>query len=224
MNNVSYHCFFEQSGTFKNEFKKLNCNAYDYDILNDFNETDYQVDLFKDIELAYENKTGGVFDNIKENDYILAFFPCTRFECQITMWFLGHAKQQKKWTLNKKLEYDLKLIKELEELYSLICKLTLVCLKRNIKLIIENPYQEEHFLKRYWCIKPALLDLDRRQNGDFYKKPTQYFFINCEPKNNLLFDEPIANYKTRKISYENKVNRSMISKEYARKFIRENIL
>ena len=28
------HLLFEQSGTFKNEFKKLGFNAYDYDILN----------------------------------------------------------------------------------------------------------------------------------------------------------------------------------------------
>ena len=34
------HLLFEQSGTFKNEFKKLGYKAYDYDILNDFNETD----------------------------------------------------------------------------------------------------------------------------------------------------------------------------------------
>ena len=43
------HCLFEQSGTFKNEFKKLGIEAYDYDILNDFNETDYQIDLFSEI-------------------------------------------------------------------------------------------------------------------------------------------------------------------------------
>lgn len=43
------HCLFEQSGTFKNEFKKLGIDAYDYDILNDYGETDYQVDLYKEI-------------------------------------------------------------------------------------------------------------------------------------------------------------------------------
>ena len=43
------HCLFEQSGTFKNEFKKLGVEAYDYDILNDYGQTDYQVDLFKHI-------------------------------------------------------------------------------------------------------------------------------------------------------------------------------
>lgn len=43
------HCLFEQSGMFKNEFKKLGIEAYDYDILNDFGETDYVVDLFEHI-------------------------------------------------------------------------------------------------------------------------------------------------------------------------------
>ena len=43
------HCLFEQSGTFKNEFKKLGIEAYDYDIENQFGQTDYQIDLFKEI-------------------------------------------------------------------------------------------------------------------------------------------------------------------------------
>lgn len=50
------HLLFEQSGTFKKEFKKLGIEAYDYDILNDFNETDYQIDLFKEIEAAYKRE------------------------------------------------------------------------------------------------------------------------------------------------------------------------
>lgn len=35
------HLLFEQSGVFKNEFKKLGYDACDYDIQNNFNETDY---------------------------------------------------------------------------------------------------------------------------------------------------------------------------------------
>lgn len=46
------HCLFEQSGTFKNEFKKLGFNAFDYDILNDFGETDFKIDLFNEIDYA----------------------------------------------------------------------------------------------------------------------------------------------------------------------------
>ncbi len=50
---MTYRCLFEQSGTFKNEFRKLGYDAYDYDILNDFGETDFQVDLYAEIERAY---------------------------------------------------------------------------------------------------------------------------------------------------------------------------
>ena len=49
-------CLFEQSGTFKNEFKKLGINAYDVDIQNKFNETDCVRNIFKDIENAYNDK------------------------------------------------------------------------------------------------------------------------------------------------------------------------
>lgn len=59
------HCLFEQSGTFKNEFKKLGIEAYDYDILNDYGETDYQIDLFSEIDKAYR---GGEF-------HIRQYFP-----------------------------------------------------------------------------------------------------------------------------------------------------
>lgn len=47
------HCLFEQSGCFKNEFKKLGIEAYDYDILNDYGQTDFQIDLFAEIENAW---------------------------------------------------------------------------------------------------------------------------------------------------------------------------
>lgn len=43
------HCFFEQSGTFKNEFIKLGIPAEDYDIQNNFGETDNVMDLFTEI-------------------------------------------------------------------------------------------------------------------------------------------------------------------------------
>lgn len=47
------HCLFEQSGTFKREFIKLGIPAEDYDIQNNFGETDHQIDLFAEIEEAY---------------------------------------------------------------------------------------------------------------------------------------------------------------------------
>ena len=48
------HCFFEQSGTFKNEFIKLGIPAEDYDIQNNFGQTDHVIDLFDQIEREYD--------------------------------------------------------------------------------------------------------------------------------------------------------------------------
>ena len=89
------HCFFEQSGTFKNEFIKLGIPAEDYDIQNNFNQTDHQIDLFAEIETAYR---GGAscFDSISYNDLIIAFFPCIYFETVQAMYYtLEHHNQQK---------------------------------------------------------------------------------------------------------------------------------
>lgn len=89
------HCLFEQSGTFKNEFKKLGYEAYDYDIQNAFGQTDYVIDLFAEIETAYGGKES-IFDRITKDDLILAFFPCTRFETKIIQWMRGDVYSQKK--------------------------------------------------------------------------------------------------------------------------------
>lgn len=56
-------CFFEQSGTFKKEFKKLGYEAVDLDIQNNFGETDFQIDLFAEIENAYNCKPS-IYDKI----------------------------------------------------------------------------------------------------------------------------------------------------------------
>ena len=50
--NGKVYCFFEQSGTFKHEFQKLGYEAEDYDIQNEYNETDHVCDLFAEIETA----------------------------------------------------------------------------------------------------------------------------------------------------------------------------
>lgn len=223
------HCLFEQSGTFKNEFKKLGYEAYDYDIQNEFGETDYVIDLFAEIEGGYQGKPS-IFDNISTDDLILAFFPCTRFEARVPLLFRGEAYQQKLWSNIEKLEYSIQLQNELTELYNLLSKLVIVCERKGLKIVIENPYTQPHYLTTYWCLKPSLIDKDRTMNGDYYKKPTQFWFINCNPKNNLVF-EPI-DYVEQKIiatvkSTENtsrKTERSMIHPQYANRFIRQYLI
>ena len=222
------HLLFEQSGTFKNAFKKNGIEAFDYDILNDFGETDFQIDLFGEIQKAFEGGQS-VFDNITKEDVCFAFFPCTRFEDQINLLFRGESFQIAKYTDKKTLETCIKLHKERDVLYEKICQLAIVCLDKGIRIVIENPFSPQHYLKQYWCLKPKVIDKDRTVEGDYYKKPTQYYFINFEPKDNFLF-EPIDFVETRTIKFERKaeqsrqVRRSMIHPQYADRFIRRYIL
>lgn len=224
------HCLFEQSGTFKNEFKKLGVEAYDYDILNDCGETDFQIDLFKEIEGGY-NGEPSVFDNISQDDLIIAFFPCTRFEAKIPLMFRGEIPQQKNYTDRQKLEVSMKLHEELHRNYLLISEMVCICIDRGLKMVIENPYTAPHYLTTYWCIKPKLIDRNRCENGDYMKKPTQFWFINCEPKQNMVF-EPLTYVEQRKCEYITKRNtgidktiaRSEIHPQYASRFIRQYLI
>ena len=222
------HCLFEQSGTFKNEFKKLGIDAYDYDILNDYGQTDFQKDLFFEINLAYEGQIS-LFDSFMPEDLILAFFPCTRFEAMIPLAFRGEQLQQKRWDAEKKLEYSMKLQQELTDLYMFLSKLVIVCIRKGLKLMIENPATQPHYLTTYWCLRPTIIDKDRRVNGDYYKKPTQYWFINFEPQNNLIM-EPLEHVETKTIDREKgsgesrKAQRSMIHPQYANRFIRQYLI
>ena len=148
-------------------------------------------------------------------------------DLKIKFYYILEDKQHKckTTTLQKKLEKDLELHKELHHLYTLITKLVLVCLRKELKLVIENPYSEQHYLHRYWALEPKIIDTNRRDDGDYYKKPTQYFFVNFEPYNNLVMDEAIEIHPKRTIKWESStVQRSMISKGYARRFIRTYLI
>lgn len=220
---MMYHCLFEQSGTFKKEFNNLGYKAEDYDILNDFNQTDHVIDLYEQINLAYDGKPS-LFDRFnKDNDFLIAFFPCIRFENQILLHFRGDGKQYKTKSLKEKLLLDLSLQEELTNNYYLITKLVIICLDRGLKLIIENPFSTQHYLHTHWAVKPAFIDMNRRERGDYMEKPTQFFFINCEPRNNFIFEARAVHPK--KISNKMQtVERSIISPQYANRFIREFIL
>ena len=126
------HCLFEQSGTFKNEFKKLGIDAEDYDILNDFGETDHVIDLFSEIEKAYKGETS-MFDGVESGDLVLAFFPCTRFEAKVPLAFRGESHGMESWSDLQKLEYSMQLHEELHKLYILICKLFQISIRGGVE-------------------------------------------------------------------------------------------
>lgn len=219
---MKVHCLFEQSGTFKNEFKKLGYEAFDYDIQNDYGQTDFQIDLFAEIRGGYEGKPS-IFDSITPDDLILAFFPCTRFEQQILLSFWGMQKQDDKLTDIEKLERCIKLHRELSENYELITKLAIMILKKGLRMVFENPSGEQHYLTRYWCLKPSIVDKDRTLNGDNFKKPTQYWFIGFKPKRNIIF-EPLTYVECKTWSNLSQKARSEINPQYANRFIRQYLI
>ena len=223
MKKTKFYCLFEQSGTFKNEIKKLGGGAKEFDILNDYGQTDCVIDLYNQIDRAYWD-VNSIFDKINSDDYILAFFPCTRFENQINMQMLGNSKQQKKWSDEKNLKYNQYLTEGLERNYQVISRLVLICMRRNLRCIIENPAGGCHYLTRNWNIKPKVIDNNRKLNGDYYKKPTQFFFINCEPKNNNIEPLTEAVEDRKDIGHVfSQVERSEISPVYANRFLRRYI-
>lgn len=224
------HCFFEQSGTFKNEFKRLGIHAEDYDIQNEFGETDNVVDLFTEIDKAYDGEPS-LFDNIGECDLVFAFFPCTRFQEKNATLMGGCNYQMREWADEQKLEYSMKLHEELHQMYMRICKLFSVCLRGGYRLIVENPYTHPHYLTLYFPIKPALVDKDRTNNGDYYRKPTQFWFVNCKPESNLVFEpldyvQPLVVNKVNKRTngLNRQTMRSMIHPQYARRFIKQFVI
>jgi len=102
--------------------------------------------------------------------------------------------------------------------------MAIICLRIGVPLVIENPYSTTHYLVKYWPIPYTILDSDRRQNGDYFTKPTQFWFINCEPKGNIFF-EPIEQVEYRTVNgynvngVERTRKRSEMHPQYARRFI-----
>lgn len=222
------HCFFEQSGTFKNEFKKLGYDAYDYDIQNNFNETDYVIDLFKEIENAYVCR-GGVFDNMNQDDFIIAFFPCIYFSAVSQLNFSLNCINYRNLNDKQKIDEILKRADNRLKYYKLLLKFCGICLDKKIRMVFENPYNEQTYLKANFIKPPDIIDKNRMLRGDYFVKPTAYWFFNCEP----TYGESYQNDKKQKYHMKSKSairaglcseERSMISPDYARNFICDFIL
>ena len=227
--NGKVHCFFEQSGTFKNEFKKLGYEAFDYDIQNNFGETDYVIDLFAEIEKAYEGGRS-VFDTITSDDVIIAFFPCIYF-CQMSQYaqslnYINYRSLSESEAIEKILERQTKR----QEYLSKLTKFVKVCLDRKLRMMFENPVTGS-FLNNYFLKPPTIVDNNRMMRGDYYKKPTGYWFWNCEPTNGrtIQYDKIQKKHNEAESRWSTQSGicneeRSMISPDYARNFICDFIL
>ena len=139
------HCFFEQSGTFKNEFIKLGIPAEDYDIQNNFGETDHVIDLFAEIEKGY-NREPSIFDNITPDDLIMAFYPCIYFETiQMCYYQLTHLNNATK-PLKDKIEDAIARLDKRTKFHSLLYKLVYVNELGGVGSSLRIQQQDHHTL------------------------------------------------------------------------------
>lgn len=217
------HCLFEQSGTFKKAFKELGYDAIDYDI-NKTENVDVVTNLFYQIYLENTEDKESIFNSISQDDLVIAFFPCTYFSDQSQLLSRGNNYGQKEWSEKQKLEYSMKQMQERQGYYSNLCNLCLIAIKKGFKLIIENPYGKVNFLKQYFPIKPKVVIMNRQKMGDFYKKPTQFFFINCNPEFNLQNEYNLENKMQKRIEDNKGIERSIISPAFAKNFIKDFII
>ena len=225
------HCFFEQSGTFKNEFIKLGIPAEDYDIQNHFGQTDHVIDLFAEIEKAY-NGDASIFDNITKDDLIMAFFPCIYFTGFTNpLFFCCKTINFGNISFKEAIDKILQRADDRNMFYKLLYKLVAVVEIRGFRMIFENPWNTncEHYLHNNFIKEPTIVDRNRTLRGDFFEKPTGFWFFGCEPTYGKSYQKDkevlkITKCKSSKQAGICSEERSMISPDYARNFICDFIL
>ena len=164
-----------------------------------------------------------------KKDLIIAFFPCIYFTgstnpCYYTLENINYRCLTTKEKFAKMIERSQKR----EFFYEILLKLCSICYDKKIRLIIENPFQETHFLNNNFLKRPDIYDKNRLIRGDFFKKPTGYWFFNCEPTTGFSYQndkkqQKIFDKKSGKHGFCSE-ERSMISSDYARNFICDFII
>jgi hypothetical protein len=48
-------------------------------------------------------------------------------------------------------------------------------------MIMENPWHPTNFTNHFWFMRTSIIDKDRTKRGDFFIKPTAYWYVNCTP-------------------------------------------
>lgn len=226
------YCLFEQSGTFKNEFRKLGFIAEDFDLQNNYGETDHIIDIFSEIENSYKGENS-IFDKMAASDLIIAFFPCIYF-CQASQSAFTYTyNNYRKMDVREKTEAILARSKNREYFYTLLIKLFCVVQERGLRMIVENPYSGQHYLmlSQNFVMPPTFIDRNRMLRGDYFNKPTSYWFVNCEPTYGKSYQ--LDKLKVKKTVMKSKgankpgvcsEERSLISPDYAKNFICDFII
>lgn len=222
------YCLFEQSGTFKNAFRQLGIPAKDYDIQNEFGKTDYICDLFRQIDNAYYN-FDSIFSYMKPDELIFAFFPCIYFNEHNEMYFCATSYNLRNLSPAAKIRAIIERSDKRQEYYRKVLQLIAICEERQLKLVIENPYNAHHYWRFNFPNYPKVIDMDRTLRGDYFKKPTQFVFVGFEPGHGhslakLRKPQYIEDMPSSPVSGTCSIARSQIAPEYAHNFICDFIL
>jgi hypothetical protein len=116
-----------------------------------------------------------------------------------------------------------------ERYYQLAIKMIAVAKIRGLRLVMENPWSEQTYLKANFYAPPTFVDNNRMLRGDYYVKPTAYWFVNCKNTYGVTEQKDkekkvIINQKSVKGGGICNEERSMISPDYARNFICDFII
>ena len=132
------------------------------------------------------------------------------------------------YTTKQKADEILKRNKLRQYFYETVLKMFTIADIRGLRLVVENPWSMLHYLRNNFPYKPALIDKNRQRRGDYFKKPTQYWFINCEPTYGRSYQKPSEKRAVNVLSGHHgslcDEDRSLISLDYARNFICDFII
>ena len=104
--------------------------------------------------------------------------------------------------------------------HTLLYKLYYLVEHDKIKLVIENPATTPSYLiGTQNFIKPTIIDKNRMTRGDYFKKPTQFFFVNCRPTFNLEKESEWSEFQHKVVEQVHGFDRSRISPEFAKNFV-----
>lgn len=132
-------------------------------------------------------------------------------------------------TIHESTDYILERAKNREKFFRLLIQMFCVAKERGLRLIFENPWSQQTFLKQGFVVPPSIVDNNRMLRGDFFVKPTAYWFVNCEPTYGFTMQKD-KKQKSVIMARQSKVagvcseERSMISPDYARNFIHDFVL
>lgn len=171
-----------------------------------------------------------IFDTITCNDLIIAFFPCIHFCDAKTLFMKGEHIAQKTWPITRIMEHNIEFSIVRETFYTTLLKFVYVVANKKLRAIIENPWNTsgETYLQCNF-IKPSIVDKNRMLRGDYFVKPTAYWFIGCKPTHGFTKQldkkqKVVMNCRDERRRGICNTERSMMHPDYARNFICDFII